>query len=146
MKLTWTIRLSMLSSTTSLMACTGRRWPSRWIRSIASVNKFRFGSSFDETKHTIFNLQLKSFVKKETWSARSVLTAGFHQLSMRYTRDASVKFRATPPAFKLTRKTVTSILFTVDGESALKSERIKGVDRTEVFDGGISSLGWHRSF
>ena len=56
----------MLSSTTSLIACTGRRWPSRWIRSIASVNKFSFGSSFDETKHTIFNLQLKSFVKKRS--------------------------------------------------------------------------------
>ena len=60
---------------------------------------------------------------------------------MRYTRDASVKFRATPPAFKLTRKTVTSILFTDDGESALKSEQTTGVNRTEVFDGGISSLG-----
>ena len=31
---------------------------------------------------------------------------------MRYTREASVKFRATPPAFKLTRKTVTSTVFT----------------------------------
>jgi hypothetical protein len=40
------------------------------------------------------------------------LAAGFHQLSMRYTRDASVKFNATPPAFKLTRNTVTPTLFT----------------------------------
>jgi hypothetical protein len=68
---------------------------------------------------------------------------------MRYTRDASVKFRATPPAFKLTRKTVTSILFTDDGEkSALKSKQTKRENRsrTEVFDGSISGLGCHRSF
>ena len=59
---------------------------------------------------------------------------------MRYTRDASVKFRATPPAFKLTRKTVTSTLFTDDGESALETEQAKGAKRTEVFYGGITSL------
>lgn len=35
--ITWTIRLSILSSTTSLIACTGRCWPKRWIRSIASA-------------------------------------------------------------------------------------------------------------
>lgn len=36
-----------------------------------------------------------------------MLTAGFHQLSIRKTREASVKFNATPPAFRLTRNTVT---------------------------------------
>ena len=45
-------------------------------------------------------------------------TAGFHQLSIRYTRDASVKFNATPPAFKLTKKTVTWTLFTARPLSA----------------------------
>jgi hypothetical protein len=41
-----------------------------------------------------------------------IRTAGFHQLSIRKTREASVRLRATPPAFKLTRKTVTCVLFT----------------------------------
>lgn len=40
-------------------------------------------------------------------------TAGFHQLSIKKTREASVKFNATPPAFKLTRNTVTWTLFTL---------------------------------
>lgn len=39
-------------------------------------------------------------------------TAGFHQLSIKNTRDASVRLSATPPAFRLTRKTVTFTLFT----------------------------------
>jgi hypothetical protein len=48
-------------------------------------------------------------------------TAGFHQLSMRYTRDASVRLSATPPAFKLTRKTVTCTLFTKENQLIWRS-------------------------
>jgi len=40
------------------------------------------------------------------------LSPTYHQLSMRYTLDASVKFSATPPAFSDTKNTVTSTLFT----------------------------------
>ena len=63
---------------------------------------------------------------------------------MRYTLDASVRFRATPPAFKLTRKMVTSTLFT-DDRSA------KGVGEgwfmlTEMLDRRIARLWAHASF
>jgi hypothetical protein len=46
-------------------------------------------------------------VKDQEKEDERELTAGFHQLSIRYTRDASVKLSATPPAFRLTRNMVT---------------------------------------
>lgn len=88
------IRLSILSSTTSLIACTGRCCPRRWMRSMASAIRR------EQRNRVVRGIYLRNS------------TAGFHQLSIRYTREASVRFSATPPAFKLTRKTVTWTLFT----------------------------------
>jgi hypothetical protein len=65
---------------------------------------------------------------------------------MRYTREASVRLSATPPAFKLTRNTVTSTLFTdFRGQLHIAAIRLGG-RRTKMLDGGISSLGTHRPF
>lgn len=104
-----TIRLSILSSITSLIASTGRRCPRRWIRSMASEQKkgcecVNSASGREDARYS---------------------TAGFHQLSMRYTRDASVKFKATPPAFKLTKKTVTSTLFTAVTSVGIRQKQLK---------------------
>ena len=87
-----------------------------------------------------------------------VPTAGFYQLSMRCTRGSSVKFNATPPAFKLTKNTVTPTLFT---EKALNGSRqidiqlcccLERVQKTrsyyrctEALNGATASLGGHGS-
>src|SRR6267142_2471466 len=90
--------------------------------------------------------------RHQTWSRgkfsrdaeRRGLTAGFHQLSMRYTRDASVRLSATPPAFRLTRNIVTSTLFTRQREG--QNKRRAQADEhgfTEVLNSGVTRLRAH---
>ena len=55
----------------------------------------------------------------------------------------SVKLSATPPAFKLTRNTVTPTLFTVHLISFINGHR--AISRTEMLNGRIARLGAHRA-
>jgi hypothetical protein len=74
------------------------------------------------------------------------LTAGFHQLSIRYTRDASVKLSATPPAFRLTRNMVTSTLFTLRKKNSDYNAIIGPcTGLTEMLNSGIPCLRAHRT-
>src|SRR6266403_3179356 len=75
----------------------------------------------------------------------SRLPAGFHQLPIRYTRDASVKLSATPPAFRLTRNIVTCTLLTLKKISACSSiiDSYKGLN--EMLNSGIPGLRAHRT-
>lgn len=57
------------------------------------------------------------------------------------TLDASVKLRATPPALREIRKTVTWVLFT---DNQLR--RIRWYTRTEVLNRGVALLRRHSTF
>ena len=59
------------------------------------------------------------------------------------TIDASVKFKATPPAFNEMRKTVTLVLFT---ESISSHPTRNNLLLTEMLNGGISLLRRHTTF
>jgi hypothetical protein len=72
------------------------------------------------------------------------LTAGFHQLSIKYTRDASVKLSATPPAFRLTRKMVTCTLFTKDKNQSMRYHRYSP-GLTKMLNNGITRFRTHRT-
>ena len=91
--------------------------------------------------------------REQTWSSvkghqggkREGLTAGFHQLSIRYTRDASVKLSATPPAFRLIRNTVTCTLFTKKKPALPLSQAQIDPGLTKILNSRIPRFGAHRT-
>lgn len=62
------------------------------------------------------------------------------------TIDASVKFKATPPAFKEIRKTVTPVFFTKQITVKLQQSASTAEKLTEMLNSGISLLRRHATF